>query len=131
MPAARLARPSKASLNIENVYKAMKKAEALLPGAVDKLAELLDDDETTPAEIVKIVGCLQSLVRYAGRTDEDLGISRRGSTGSQKPLLMLIGASAKLGDLRRLSNQEKEDLFFAAVGGDAKTVKTILPEAIQ
>ncbi len=125
-------RPSstKPSLRMSRVYKAMEKAEALLPEAIDKLGEFIGDEETTPVELCQIVKTLTSISRSSLRADKELGLSQRSSVGSTSPLLLLLGKDTKVGDLRRLSAEDKDKLFFSALEGDEEEVRKILPEQV-
>jgi hypothetical protein len=122
---------AKSKLRLAKVYEAMAKAEKLLPRAVDKLGEMLEDEETTPGEIVKIAGSLSTISRALPRVDDDLGLSRRGIGGGSKPLLVLLGKDIDTARLRRLSEEQKMDLFFAGVDGDEDKIKELVPDEIS
>jgi hypothetical protein len=121
---------TKPSLRLSRVYDSMEKAEKLLPAAIAKLGTFIEDEETTPVELCAIVKTLSGISRSTLRADKELGLSQRSSAGSTSPLLVLLGSDTKVGDLRRLSHEDKEKLFFAALENDKQTVKDILPETV-
>ena len=42
----------------------------------------------------------------------------------------MLGVGVKLGELKAMSQQDKEELFLSAMRGDKDAVKRIVPEAV-